>query len=90
MSAATRWDVAYNKAVPTVQSPQLQVKTTVGARLQLSGRLNTFARGSYFVPGPLFNGSLNLDVTAILRLESATGDVTLVADSGADYNPIGE
>ncbi len=88
-SASTRWDVAYNKPLVPVQSPAIQLKTTVGARLQLSGRLNTFARGSYFVPGPLYDGSLSLDVVATLRLESSTVPVTLVSDSGADYNPIG-
>lgn len=89
VSVSTRWDVAYNKAVAPVQEPQIQVRTSVGARLQLSGKLNTFARGSYFVPGPAYNGSLDLDAAATLRLESATADVTLVADSGADYNPSG-
>lgn len=88
VSASSRWDVAYNKTLLPVLSPQLLVKTTVGSRLQLGGRLNTFARGSYFVPGPSYDGTLDLDVTATLRLESATADVTLVADSGADYNPI--
>ena len=55
----------------------------------MGGGRNTFARGSYFVPGPVYNGSLSLDVVATLRLESSTVPVTLVSDSGADYNPIG-
>lgn len=90
VTASTRWDVAYDRAAAPVQSPQIQVRTSIGARLQLSGKLNTFARGSYFVPGPAYNGTLDLDARSTLRLESASGEVTLVADSGADYAPLGD
>jgi len=84
---STRWDVANGKPVPTTQSPLLEVKTTVGSVLYTSGKLNTLARASYYASGPIFDGSIEIDATAALRLESASDDVTLVAASGIDYNP---
>jgi len=88
-SAATRWEMAFNKTASTVQSPVLEVRTSIGAVLYTSGRLTTLARAYFYAPGPSYNGAMALDATATLRLESASADVTLVSASGADYNPTG-
>lgn len=88
VSAATRWESAYNRAASTVQSPVLQVSTQVGNTLYTSGKLTTLARAYFYVPGPSYNGGMAVDATATLRLESASADVTLVSASGTDYNPL--
>jgi hypothetical protein len=87
--ASTRWETAFNKPESQVQSPVLEVKTTVGSNLYTSGKLNTLARAYFYAPGPAYNGSLAIDATASLRLESASADVNLVAASGIDYSSIG-
>lgn len=85
--ASTMWTVATGKPVPSAQSPLLEVKTTVGSVLFTSGKLNTLARASYYAAGPIFDGSIEIDATATLRLESASDDVTLVSASGVSYLP---
>lgn len=85
--ASTRWETAYNKTEQPVQSPVLEVRTTVGATLSVQGTVNTQARAYFYAPGPAYNGSMAMDTTVSLRLESASAEVTLVAASGIDYNP---
>lgn len=85
-SASARWAVATGVDPLPVPVHLVEVRTTVGARLAIDHRINTFARGSYFVPGPVYDGSLRLDVIARTWLLGASADVTLVAASGADYN----
>jgi hypothetical protein len=84
-STTASWSAAHNKAETSTSAPLLVIKTTVGATLSLNARLDTFARGWFFVPGPRYDGQLELDATCDQSLVSATGDVSLLADSGVDF-----
>ncbi len=81
----SKWSVGYNKAELTSPAAPLVVKTTVGAVLAVSGRLDTFARASFFVPGPRYDGDMSVDATCDNPLVATSGDVQLVAESGVDY-----
>lgn len=84
-SSTSSWSAGTDKGVSSVAAPLLVVKTTVGAYLSLTGRLDTFARGCFFLPGPRYNGSLEVNATCDMPLVAATGDVVLSAESGLDY-----
>ncbi len=84
-SATSKWSVAYNKAEVTTTPAEIVVKTTVGAYLTLDGRLDTFARGSFFVPGPRYTGNMQVDATCDSPFVGADKAVHLVSESGFDY-----
>lgn len=87
-STTASWSAAHNKPEAAVDAPLLVIKTTVGATLSLNARLDTFARGWFFVPGPRYDGQLELDATCDQSLVSATEGVSLLADSGVDYGAL--
>lgn len=84
-SSTASWSAAYNKAETSVAAAPLVVKTTVGATLWLNARLDTFTRAWFFVPGPRYDGQVELDGACDQGLVSATGDAVLLADSGFEY-----
>ncbi|WP_434425084.1 hypothetical protein [Nannocystis pusilla] len=61
------------------------VKTTVGATLWISGRLDTSAYASFMVPGPLYGGEMAIDASCQTPLVDVTPGVHLVTESGFDY-----
>jgi hypothetical protein len=84
-SVTSQWSAATDVAVSSVAAPLLVVKTTVGATLSLSARLDTFARGSFFLPGPRYDGQMEVNATCDAVLVAGAADVTLTAESGHDY-----
>lgn len=87
-SASTTWTIANDVTSPAPATRAVVVKTTVGATLAVSGRLDVFARGSFFQPGPRYDGSLAVDAVCRTPLVSISGDAHVVAESGADYESI--
>lgn len=85
VSVRSQWVLATDVEPAPVQSPVVTLNTQVGARFSVSGRLNTFARASFFAPGPRYDGNVTLDATCDTVLDSASADIYLVADSGHDY-----
>ncbi len=87
-SAYTNFQFGYNVAEPSVADPIIVVPTTVGARFTMSARLNLTARAFYSAntaSGQQSNGDVDADILLKMVLESATGDVEVVADSGVIY-----
>ncbi|MEZ4450295.1 MAG: hypothetical protein R3B09_12530 [Nannocystaceae bacterium] len=87
-SALSSWSVANDVASPAPTTGIVVVKTTVGATLSMSARLDVFARGSFFTPGPRYDGSLTVDAVCRTPLVSISGDARVVAESGTDYESI--
>jgi hypothetical protein len=87
-SATAKWSAAYNKAETSVAPAVIVVKTTVGATVSLDGRLNIFARGWFFVPGPRFTGNMEVDATCDSPFVGSDKPVQLVAESGFDYTTL--
>jgi hypothetical protein len=84
-STTASWSASYDKPEASVAGAPLVVKTTVGATLGFSARLDTMTRGWFFVPGPRYDGQMELDGACEQGLVSATGDVELLAESGFEY-----
>lgn len=84
-SAAPKWSAAWNKAEVEAESLLVVVKTTVGATLWISGRLDTSAYASFMAPGPLYGGQMAVDASCQTPLVDATPGVQLVTESGFDY-----
>ncbi|PCC68654.1 hypothetical protein SAMN02745121_05330 [Nannocystis exedens] len=84
-SASPKWSDAWNKAEVAASSPLVVVKTTVGATLWISGRLDTSAHASFMAPGPLYGGAMQIDATCETPLLETTPGVYLVTESGFDY-----
>lgn len=83
-SAYAQWIVANDKDAPTVGSPTFVVKTTVGATLGVSGRLDSAARTPFMVPGPRYDGELEISASCDAQLIATSADVRLVSESGVD------
>jgi hypothetical protein len=84
-TATSKWSAAYNKAETSTAAAPIVVKTAVGAVLTLNGRLDTFARGWFFVPGPRYDGDMQVDATCDTPFLGSDKDVQLVTESGFDY-----
>ena len=84
-SATSKWSAAHNKAEASTSAAPLVVKTSVGAVLTLDGRLDSFARGWFFVPGPRHDGDMQVDATCDTPFVGSDKDVQLVTESGFDY-----
>lgn len=87
-SGTAKWSAAYNKAETNAASAPIVVKTTVGATLSISGRLDIFTRGSFFVPGPSYDGTVQVDATCDSPFVGADKDVQLATESGFDYSSL--
>ncbi|WAS98854.1 hypothetical protein [Nannocystis punicea] len=84
-SATPKWSEAWNKASTAASSPLVVVKTTVGATLWISGRLDTSAFASFSAPGPLYGGRTAIDASCETPLVETTPGVQLITESGFDY-----
>jgi hypothetical protein len=84
-TASPKWSQAWNKAPTATGSSLMVVKTTVGATLWISGRLDTRASASFFAPGPLYSGEMAIDASCVTPLVEMTPGVHLITESGFDY-----
>lgn len=85
-SSSVSWSVLEGVVTAGPSSKLLEVKTTVGSTLSVSARLDVWARASFFVPGPRYNGELAVDASCATPLVGVSGDVRVEAESGVDYS----
>ncbi len=81
------YDMDYTTALPNIT-----VETKVGNRFQMSGRAYLTTHARYYTStshGVLWDGQVEGELLFKPVIESASGDVYLVADSGASYFPEG-
>lgn len=81
-TARTRWSSHYIYGDTTAVTPQLIIKTTVGSKLSVDGKLRVQAKTFYDWKTA---GDNNADATARLVINQIPDGVTLVADSGTVY-----
>lgn len=85
VGAYKSWYVSNTSQPGAFESPELTVKTKVGAQLRVDCKLRVQAVAQYFKSGIGYDGALTIEALARLVRLDGTPDITFRSDSGVVY-----